>query len=85
MAGLVEERDHLFLEGLTDVQHQLRVLGDVTHCRAQAGRDTVMLTMSVLRAHRRSLPRRAERMYGAERRGSAQAGGTDGRGKEFCF
>ena len=33
VAGVVEKCDHLFLKGLTDVQHQLGVLGDVIHCK----------------------------------------------------
>jgi hypothetical protein len=33
VAGLIKECNHLFLESLTDVQHQLGVLGDITDCR----------------------------------------------------
>lgn len=33
VAGLVKECNHLFLESLADVQHQLRVLRDITDCR----------------------------------------------------
>lgn len=38
MAGLVEECNHLFLKGLTDIQYQLGVLGDVIYCKADRER-----------------------------------------------
>lgn len=41
VASLVEEGNHLFLESLTHIQHELGVLGNVTYCREDGKRYSV--------------------------------------------